>query len=264
MVENLVKYVENNYFLPRIEFTTFDTLNKELNEKSHQRLSKGKYEGESWEKRFLEESFMPFKEEYRYARIKEAKVDTYQLIHLEKNRYSVPTRYIGKKVEVHIYPFTIKIIYKTKVIAQHERLFGNNKESLNPYHYLCLIKKKARAYEQAKVIQQWGLPQIYEKYHKMLQNHLKSESKGTREFIDILKLTEEYKIEVIARILKELDEKNRYSYQDVLSTLRYQMQAERNTKTVSVEKLKSLNVDKLTTTHLSLETYNELLNGVRR
>lgn len=52
MVENLVKYVENNYFLPRIEFTTFDTLNKELNEKSHQRLSKGKYEGESWEKRF--------------------------------------------------------------------------------------------------------------------------------------------------------------------------------------------------------------------
>ena len=179
MVENLVKYVENNYFLPRVEFKSFDILNLELKEKCHQRLKKGRYEGELG-KRILDEDFLPLKERYVYARIKEAKVDTYQLIHLEKNRYSVPTNYVGKKVEIHIYPFKVKVIYKGEVIAEHERMFGKNKESLNPYHFLPLLRKKARAYEQAKVIQDWGLPQIYEKYHKMLQAHLNSDSKGTK------------------------------------------------------------------------------------
>ena len=262
MVENLVKYVENNYFLPRVEFKSFDILNLELKEKCHQRLKKGRYEGESWEKRILDEDFLPLKERYVYARIKEAKVDTYQLIHLEKNRYSVPTNYVGKKVEIHIYPFKVKVIYKGEVIAEHERMFGKNKESLNPYHFLPLLRKKARAYEQAKVIQDWGLPQIYEKYHKMLQAHLNSDSKGTREFIDILKLTQQYTVEVVAKVLKELDEKNRYSYQEVLSVLRYQTQHKPKTELLSEEKLKSLDVDKHTTTYMSLSTYNELLRKV--
>jgi len=88
----------------------------------------------------------------------------------------------------------------------------------------------------------------------MLQAHLNSDSKGTREFIDILKLTQQYTVEVVAKVLKELDEKNRYSYQEVLSVLRYQTQHKPKTELLSEEKLKSLDVDKHTTTYMSLST----------
>jgi len=261
MVENLVKYVENNYFLPRPEFTSFDTLNSSLLERCVQRLGDGRYDGKRWEERFAEEDFLPFEEEYKYARIKEVTVDTYQLVHLESNRYSVPEGYVGRTLEAHIYPFKVRIIHKGEVITEHERLFGRNKESLYPYHFLPLLRKKTRGYDQAKVIQEWRLPEIYEKYHKMLQAYLDSETKGTREFIDVLRLTQEYSVETIAKILKELDEKNRYSYQDVLSVLRYQTQTQGNKRQLSEEELESLNVSKITTTYIPLAIYNDLLHG---
>ena len=152
MVENLVKYVKNNYFLPRLQFNDFDSFNADLQNKCIQRLQKGKVAGESWEKRLLEENFLPLKEIYQYAKIKELKVDSYQLIHLDRNRYSVPTKYIGQKVQVRIYPFKVIVSYKGEVIAEHKRLFARGCKHLDPYHYLNLLQKKARAFEQAKVI----------------------------------------------------------------------------------------------------------------
>jgi transposase len=262
LVENLVKYVQNNYFLPRPGFTDYDTLNTELSQKCYQRIKKGKYQGESWEKRIMDEDFIPFSEIYQYARIKEVKVDTYQLIHLEDNRYSVPTKYVGKRVQANIYPFKIRVIYNGDIIAEHDRLFGKNKEHLDPYHFLSLLQKKARAYDQAKVISDWNLPDIYEHYHKMLQAHFKSKSKGTREFIDILRLTEGHTVKVIAKILKELNEKNCYSYQDVLSILRYQTQCTAGVECLTTEKLKSLSIDHITTTYLPLIAYDKLLKEV--
>ena len=93
----------------------------------------------------------------------------------------------------------------------------------------------------------------------MLQAHLDSDTKGTREFIDVLRLTQEYSVERIAKILEELDEKNRYSYQDVLSILRYQTQTQGNKRQLSDEELESLNVSKISTTYLPLVIYNDLL-----
>ena len=259
LVENLVKYVQNNYFLPRPEFISYEDTNQMLLKKCLKRLRTKKHLGETWEKRLLAEDFLPLKEIYEYARIKDVKVNSYQLVHIDTNRYSVPTEYVGKRLQAKLYPFKIKLSYKDKVVAEHERLFGKNKENLNPYHYLSLIRKKARAYEQAKVIRDWNLPPIYAEYHRMVQAHLRSKSKGTREFIDILKLTREHSVKTIAKILKELDQKNRYSYQDVLSVLRYQIQCTSGTAYLADEILKDMNINHIHTTYLSLNEYNSLL-----
>ena len=264
LIENLIKYVKNNYFLPRLEFFDYENLNAYLIKKCRTRLEKGQYKRELWTKRLLRENFMQLKDIYQYARIKEAKVDTYQLIHLERNRYSVPTRYVGKRVQINIYPFKITITYKGELIAEHERLFGRNKEHLDPYHYLSLLRKKTRAYEQAKVISDWQLPPIYNLYHKRLQAHLQSKSKGTREFIDILKLTEEHTIKTIEKILKDLDEKNLYGCQNVLSLLRYQTQCTNGTSKLAEDKVKTLDLRHIKTTYLPLDNYNDLIKEGER
>jgi len=259
LIENLVKYVKNNYFLPRPVFTSYEEINKMLENKCLKRLRTKKINGETWEKLLLKEDFLPLTEIYEYARIKDVKVDSYQLVHIEKNLYSTPPQYVGKKLVAKIYPFKIKLLYKNQVVAEHERQFGRGKEELFPYHYLSVLRRKARAYDQAKVIQDWNLPSIYNKYHRLLQGHLKSNSKGTREFIDILKLTEEHTVKTIALILKELDNKNRYSYQDVLSVLRYKIQCNNSAQPVATNILEELNIDHIHTTHLPLEMYDALL-----
>jgi len=258
MVENLVKYVRNNYFLPYPEFTDFETLNSWLLKQCLQRLEKGIHDGEPWAKLLLQEDFLPFEDIYEYARIKDAAVDTYQLIHVDRNRYSVPTRYVGKKVQVRIYPFKIVVSYKEKVIAEHDRLFGRDKENLNPYHYLLLLQKKARAYDQAKVIADWKLPAVYEEYHRQLKAHRQSNSKGTREFIDILKLTESYGLSTIGKILKKLDGIGQYGFQAVLSQLRCQTECTRDTRPLSKEHLDALKIGDIKTSHLPLSAYDSL------
>lgn len=259
MVENLVKYVRNNYFLPYPEFIDFESLNSWLLKECRKRLEKGIYEGEAWARLLLLEEFLPFEEVYQYARIKDVAVDTYQLLHIDRNRYSVPTRYVGKKVQARIYPFKIIVSYRGEIIAEHDRLFGRNKEYLNPYHYLSLLQKKARAYDQAKVIQDWKLPAIYEEYHRQLKAHRQSNPKGTREFIDILKLTDNYGVGTISKIFKKLNEAGQYSYQAVLSILRYQAECTRGTMPLAEEHLKSLNIDGIRTSYLPLSAYDSLV-----
>lgn len=258
MVENLVKYTRNNYFLPFPNFTDFDTFNAELISKCQQRMKKGTFEGQPWVKLLLEEDFLPFTEFYDCARILEATVNTYQLIHVERNRYSVPTQYVGKKVQIRMYPFKVVVTYKEKVIAEHNRLFGRDNEILNPYHYLTLLQRKARAFDQAKVIHDWRLPPIYETYHRRLQAHRQSKAKGTRELIDILRLTEEHGVSTIAKILKELDEKNQYSYAEVLSLLRYQKDCTTGTRRLAEDELTKYHIENYTVTHLNLKAYDEL------
>lgn len=263
LVENLVKYTRNNYFLPYLEFKGFDHLNEILLTKCWNRLQSKKIEGLLWQEALLEsrkEYFLPIKEYYDCAKITTAKVDTYQLIHVDRNRYSVPTAFVGKKVDVKIYPFKVIASYKNNIIAEHERLFSKSKDSLDPYHFLDLLMKKSRAYDDALVIKNWQLPEIFQVYHQRLKGFTKSPHKGTKEFISILKLTKTYGIDRVKGILKDLHKENRYSYEEVLSTLRYQEDSNAS-KALNYSTLVSLGVEHIKSSHIPLSQYDSLVNG---
>lgn len=263
LVENLVKYTRNNYFLPFIDFKDFDSLNEKLIDKCWNRLHKQKLESISWHE-ILSQSrknyFMPINDIYECAKITTAKVDSYQLTHIDRNRYSVPTAFVGKKVDVKIYPFKIIISYKNNVIAEHERLFAKNKDALNPYHFLDLLMKKTRAFNDAYVIKHWDLPKVFNHYHQMLKAHTQSNSKGTKEYISILKLTKNYGIDRIKKILLDLDNINRYSYEEVLSELRHEMDPHHKI-VLSQNTLQKLGVEDIESSHLPLREYDALIKG---
>lgn len=263
LVENLVKYTRNNYFLPYIDFKGFDKLNDTLYANCWNRMQKKKIEGITWYEALhntLEDCFLKLKGHFDHARLTTAKVDTYQLCHIDRNRYSVPTAYVGKRVDVKIYPFKIKIIFKGNLIAEHDRLFSKNKDGLDPYHFLDLLMKKARAYDDALVIKQWKLPNEFDNYHRMLQAHTKSLPKGTREFINILKLTKLHGIEKIRIILKDLDKLNRYSYEEVLSTLRFQ-EDKKDNKIIPKEIIESMGLGDIKSSSPKISQYNSLIKG---
>ena len=251
MVENLVRYIKNNYFRPKPVFHGFPSMNDWLLKQCENRRDTNKLNGKNWVELWLEEQpvFLPFRDHYEYVRCQEAKVDTYQLVHVESNRYSVPTSYVGKRVQVKLFPFQIQVISQHQLIATHDRLFGKDHETLNPYHYLSLLEKKARAYAEAKVIHDWHLPNIYETYHQRLQGYVRSKSKGTREFIAILRLTERYGVKEVGCILQFLASQNRYSYEDVMSHLRFQQEKR--------EEIPGLSESILAVNSLSTYTWNK-------
>ena len=262
-VENLVKYTRNNYFLPYLEFDDFESLNRLILKHCIKRMNTGKADGKTWLELFDKEKetgFLELKDIYDPSVIVEAKVDTYQLIHIESNRYSVPTQYVGHTVQVRLYPFKVVIYEKGVLIAEHERLFGRNKESLDPYHFLDLLQRKPRAYEDAEVIQDWKLPQIFSEYHHQLQAHRQSISKGTKEFIDILKLTKKYGIKRIEYILNDFNKANRYSYQEILSYLRSTEESKSNSLTLDYDTLEKLNVLDIKSENMPLDAYSDLMN----
>jgi transposase len=261
-VENLVKYVRNNYFLPYIEFKDFHSLNEDLRDLNIKRMTSTKIDNSTWRmllKEEAEEGFMDFKEVYDPSVSIDAKVDTYQIIHVDSNRYSIPTRFVGKRLQVRLYPFKVVVCDKDIIVAEHTRVFGKNKDILNPYHYLDLLKRKPRAFDDAKVMQEWALPEIYNEYHRQLKAHRNSNSKGTKEFIEILRLTETYGITTIKKILKVLHERNQYSYEQVLSYLRKDAMSINTAQVLNYDQLITKNIYEIKSYNMPIEVYDSLI-----
>jgi hypothetical protein len=87
----------------------------------------------------------------------------------------------------------VEIFCTGKKLATHERLYGNNKWSLNPDHYLELIQQRPMAFNSARPIRQWR-----EIWPEPLNLLLKSfttaqgETKGIKDFISVLMLYREH------------------------------------------------------------------------
>ena len=112
---------------------------------------------------------------------------------MDKNRYSVPSRYAGFKVKVLLYVDRVEIFIGTKKLAVHERAYGNNKWCLNPDHYLDLIQQRPMAFNSARPIRQWRRswsPAM----HALLERFCdaQGETKGIKDFIAVLMFYREY------------------------------------------------------------------------
>lgn len=262
MIENLVKYTRNNYFIPVLEFNDYNELNSLLHHACVKRMNTQKVKGIPWKELLQEEqdhAFMPLKDLYNVSKLIIAKVDCYALVSCDTNHYSVPSRYVGKQVIIRLYPFEVQVSYQEQLIARHSRLLGKHDEALNPYHYLPLLAKKPGAIEDAKFMQDWHLPPIFETYHKQLQARSCSKTAGTKEYIKILQLTESHGIHKIAHFLSDLSKKNNYSLEELKSYIRFkQNEKTHKVSTLSKMPLEALNVVSITAPP---SMYDALLKG---
>ena len=119
----------------------------------------------------------------------ESKVNPYATVILDKNRYSVPTCYVGFPVTAILGVDRVDVFQRGKKIASHERVFGNNKWQLTPDHYLDLLHQRPGAFDSARPIKEWrkNWPECLERLRsKFVASH--GETDGTRDFILVLML----------------------------------------------------------------------------
>lgn len=201
-IEGLVGYVKRNYFVPLPEAGSFEVLNQKL---LGECLSYGDHRLQGREKTvnefFLEEQAgllslpaVPF----TVTQISSGKVDPYATVRVDKNRYSVPSRYVGLKVQVHMDIDRVNLFHGGKRLATHPRVFGNNKWQLDPDHYLELIQQRPGAFHGARPLRRWRemWPPCLDRLLTSFQES-QGETAGIKDFISVLLLYREHSAEDI-------------------------------------------------------------------
>jgi hypothetical protein len=205
-VEGLVGYMRRNFLVPVPRAESLEALNAQL---LTQCMAYGEQKVGGREQAVNE----LFEEEKRHLlalpgvpfsnlQTASAKVDKYSTVVVEKNRYSVPTRYAGLRVRVVLYVERMEIFYGSQRIAVHPRCYGNGKWQLDPLHYLELLGERPQAFESARPIRQWraNWPEALETLLRRFCE-AQGENCGIKEFIGVLKLFGEHpQVEVLEAV----------------------------------------------------------------
>lgn len=191
-VENLVGYVRRNALVPVPHVNSVDELDAHLLawcEKERSRCP------EAW--RLEHAGLRPLpKGIFRACTTRFLPVNKFSLVTYDRNRYSVPTEYIGENVRVDVYSERLEMSHGHKQIAGHARRLGRNQSSLKLEHYLSALARKPYAVTNAAVVR--DLPEPYQTVRERL---CRSDSSGYREMVRVLMLHREFSAETVREAL---------------------------------------------------------------
>lgn len=196
-VEGLVGFARRNYMVPVPEAASLEELNEQV---LRQCIVYGNHKMDGREHKVDElyeiekQHLLPLPDAvFSNVQTYDGKVDKYATVIVDKNRYSVPSRYAGIKAKVLLRVDRVEIFVCGKRQAMHERVYGNNKWCLKPEHYLELIQQRPMSFNSARPIRQWR--EVWpESLHRLLMRFCEAqgETKGIKDFISVLMLYSDY------------------------------------------------------------------------
>lgn len=205
--ETLVGYARRNCFVPVPEVASWEELNRLLAARcaADDRRTvpgRGRTIGALWaEERARLRPLPPHA--YPCCRTLAVRATRQQLVHFERNRYSVPDRYAGERLLLRAYPWHVELSDGQAVVACHGRLYGKDGERLDPLHYLRVLEHKPGGFDLARPIQHWRptWPPVYEQYLAALRQARPADA--TRQFVRILQLHAQFTADQIAATLEQ-------------------------------------------------------------
>jgi transposase len=109
------------------------------------------------------------------------------LVHLERNRYSVPASFANRPVSLRVYPDHFLVVAEGQVVCEHRRVIershdGPGRTIYDWRHYLAVVQRKPGALRNGAPFLE--LPDDF----RRLQQHLLRTPGGDREMVEILAL----------------------------------------------------------------------------
>jgi transposase len=196
-VEGLVGYARRNFLVPIPVFESFEALNAHLLACCRRRMAdclRG-HDGTIGERleRDLAAFQTPLPAPYDACEKVPTSVSSLSLVRYRLNDYSVPTIYGHRDVLVRGYVHDVVISCGVDVIARHPRSYEREDFVFDPMHYLALIEQKINALDQAAPLAGWQLPEEFMTLRRLLEARMGKH--GKREFVQVLRLMEAFKIE---------------------------------------------------------------------
>lgn len=205
-VEGLVGYSRRHFMVPRPVADGFDALNAKLLDGCIKR-SQAKLRGQA--KTIAERmkrdtaALMALPPVAFDACHKVAtRVSSLSLVRYRTNDYSVPTQYGHREVLVKGYVDRVDICLNGETIARHARSHGRGEFFYDPLHYLALLEQKPRALDQAAPLQDWVLPEAFDRLRRVLEARM--ERRGRKEYIQVLRLLENFSMAQVEHAIKQV------------------------------------------------------------
>lgn len=76
---------------------------------------------------------------------KPSRVSSTCLVHVARNRYSVPCEWAGKRVSTRLYPTQLVVVAGEQIVARHDRLTNKGQTAYDWQHYIQLVQRKPGA-----------------------------------------------------------------------------------------------------------------------
>jgi transposase len=118
------------------------------------------------------------------------------LVHLDRNRYSVPASFANRPVSVRVYPEQIVVAAEGQIICEHPRIIERSHhlpgQTIYDWrHYLAVVQRKPGALRNGAPFA--DLPEAF----KRLQGNLLKRPGGDREMVEILALVLQHDEEAV-------------------------------------------------------------------
>jgi hypothetical protein len=185
-VENQVGLIRERFFTPRLRVKSYEELNAWLLDKCVAYAKAHKHpelpDRTIWQV-FEEErpKLVPVAGRFDGFHAAPASVSKTCLVRFDTNKYSVPSRAVGRPVEIQAYADRI-VRQDGAVIAEHVRFFGRGQTLYDPWHYVPILSRKPGALRNGAPFKDWVLPAALER----VRRKLRGSDDGDRQMVTVL------------------------------------------------------------------------------
>lgn len=206
VVEGAVKYARLNFMVPVPEAPDLESLNERLREACWEdglRTLRG--QGGRTKHQLLAEERAAFlalpPAPFPACRLASTAASSLSLVRFDDNDYSVPVAYAHRPIVVRGFMNRVELCHKGQEVATHERIWDKEKIRFEPVHYLALLERKPGAFEFARPLEGWALPECFATLRRRLELELE-DGTGTREYIGVLRLLEKHPLAQLTRAVE--------------------------------------------------------------
>jgi len=136
-----------------------------------------------------------------------AKVDKYQTVRFDTNRYTVPRRWAFETVTVKAYIDRVEVVAQGTVIASHKRSYDRGQLIFQEQHYLAILGRRPAALDHSNVFRRWELPACFTELREYLEAR-HGPSAGTRQYIRVLQLLAQHPAKTVQQAIEYCRSKN--------------------------------------------------------
>ena len=261
-VENLVRYIKNNFLAGRCfqdRDDLRDRLAEWLTEVNEERTSQATEE--------IPAQLLQVERDGKlqpltatavdYGLLRYLKVSREGTVRFETNEYSVPVELISKTVEARIHPDRVRIYHEGEKVADHERSTGRKERIREPDHYEPTFEKKPRAqvmlYREKLLSLNHGISDYVE---KVVRKNVANQRPHVVGMYDIL---EEHGKEKLSKLCRKCADRNLYGIDYLKAYLEDDDPEEKATD--SQQKLTLAGLPDQKEVDRSMEAYERLAKG---
>ncbi|MEJ2246154.1 MAG: hypothetical protein P8Y80_08800 [Acidobacteriota bacterium] len=205
-MENLVGFSRRNFMVPVPKVNNLEELNRYLETQCRNDLGrilrgKEKPKGELLKEELPAMLPLPT-ERFEAHRVEKTSVGPLSLVRFDRNDYSIPTKYAHHPVTAIGTVDEVRLVVNDYLAARHPRSWNKYGTFFNPIHYLALLERKPGAFDFSRPLEEWTLPSCFDLLRRRLETDLEG-SKGTREFIKILRLLEKASLSQLTKAVEQ-------------------------------------------------------------